>query len=167
MGKMAFVAGVVGSLILGLVLSGRLVHRDYSASIVLKLGTHTTCPTFWVSWDKAPDAAPPGLLQCACPEKPVPEGSGTPMHPPKDVHDAAAPMDVMTISCTEFTTLGGGKKTGLSYVLARGSDRQTFVIAPASDPYLAFATATAIPLIAGIVLGILLGLIPKKKGSVA
>src|SRR5579863_765449 len=103
MGKIAFALGMVGSLGLGLVLSSRLVHRDYSASIVNKLGTHTTCPTFWVSWDKPPDGVPAGLLQCACPAQAQPEASGTPMHPPKGVHDAAAPMDVMTISYTEFT----------------------------------------------------------------
>ncbi|HLY09441.1 MAG TPA: hypothetical protein VKW04_09085 [Planctomycetota bacterium] len=165
MGKIAFVLGAVGSLVLGLVLSSRLVHRDYSASIVNKLGTHTTCPTFWVSWDKPPDVVPDGLLTCACPVPAQPEASGTPMHPPKDVHDAAAPMDVMSISFTEFTPLSGAKKVGLSYVLARGSDRQTFVISPASDPYLSFALATALPLIGGIVLGILLGLIPKKKSA--
>ena len=34
MGKIAFVVGLVGSVIVGLVTSGRLVHRDYSASIV-------------------------------------------------------------------------------------------------------------------------------------
>jgi len=85
------------------------------------------------------------------------------MHPPQVVHDAAAPMDLMTISYTEFTTLGGTKKTGLSYTLARGSDRQTFVIDPAFDPYSSLALAAAIPLLAGIVLGVLLGLIPKKK----
>ena len=162
MGKIAFALGIVGSLILGLFLGTRLVHRDYSASIVNKLGTHTTCPTFWVSWDKPPDIGPDGLLTCACPTPAQPEGSGTPMHPPKEVHDAAAPMDVMTISYTEFTTLGGTKKVGLSYGLARGSDRQTFVIKPAFDPYSSFAMAAAIPLIVGIVLGIVLGLIPKK-----
>jgi hypothetical protein len=165
MGKAAFALGVVGSVVMGLLMAGRLNHRDYSASIVNKLGTHTTCPTFWVSWDKPPDLVPEGLLACPCPEQPKPEASGTPMHPPKEVHDAAAPMDVMTISYTEFTSLGGTRQTGLSYVLARGSERQTFVISPASGPYSSFAFATAIPLIAGIVLGVLLGLIPRKKGS--
>jgi hypothetical protein len=162
MGKIAFVLGIVGSLVFGIVLSGRLVHRDYSGSLVQKLGTHSTCPTFWVSWDKPPDVTWPGLLDCSCPTPAQPEAGGTPMHPPKDVHDAAAPMDVMTISYTEFTTLGGTKKTGLSYVLARGGDKQSFVISPAFDPYSSFAMATAIPLIVGIVAGVLLGLIPKK-----
>jgi hypothetical protein len=74
-------------------------------------------------------------------------------------------MDVMTISYTEFTSLGGTKSTGLSYVLARGSDRQTFVISPAFGPYSSFAFATAIPFLIGTVLAILLGLIPKKKGT--
>lgn len=165
MGKIAFGLGVVGSLVLGLVLSGRLQHRDYSGSIVNKLGTHTTCPTFWVSWDKPPDLAPVGMLVCGCPTQPQPEASGVPMHPPKEVHDAAAAMDVMTISYTEFSSLGGEKKTGLSYGLVRGSDRQTFVISPAFAPYSSFAMAAAIPLIAGIVIGVLLGLIPKKKAD--
>jgi hypothetical protein len=163
MGKIAFVLGVVGSLVMGLVLSSRLVHRDYSASIVNKLGQHSTCPTFWVSWDKAPDVVPVGLLTCGCPVQAQPESSGTPMHPPKDVHDAAAPMDVMSISYTEYTPFSGPKKVGLSYTLVRGSDRQTFIISPATDPYMSFAMTTAIPFIAGIVLGVLLGLIPKKK----
>jgi hypothetical protein len=165
MGKIAFILGIVGSLVTGLVLSSRLIHRDYSASIVNKLGTHTTCPTFWVSWDKAPDVVPDGLLSCGCPAQAVAEAGGTPIHPPKDVHDAAAPMDMMTISYTQFTPLSGPKKVGLSYTLVRGSDRQNFVISPDSDPYSSFALATAIPLIAGIVLGLLLGMIPKKKSA--
>ena len=163
MGKIAFALGVVGSLVLGIVLSGRLEHRDYSASIVNKLGQHTTCPTFWVRWDKPVDLAPEGMLKCACPQPPQVEAGGSPMHPPKELHDAAAPMDVVSLSYTQFTTLGGEKKTGLSYTLVRGSDRQTFVVSPAFGPYSSFATAAAIPLIAGIVLGVLLGLIPKKK----
>lgn len=163
MGKIAFVLGLVGTVVMGFVASSRLEHRDYSASIVKKLGTHSTCPTFWVSWDKAPDIVWDGLLACKCPEKAQPEESGVPMHPPKEVHDAAAPMDVVTISYTEFTSLGGTKSTGLSYGLARGADRQTFVISPASGPYMGFATITAVPFIAGIVLGFLLGCIPKKK----
>lgn len=163
MGKIAFVLGVVGSAVLGLVAFSRLEHRDYSASIVKKLGTHSTCPTFWVSWDKPPDIVWDGLAACKCPEQAQPEEGGTPMHPPKDVHDAAAPMDVMTISYTEFTSFGGTKSTGLSYSLARGSDRQTFTISPHSGPYRALGAVAAIPLVVGIVLGVLLGLIPKKK----
>ena len=163
MGKIAFVLGLVGSVVLGLVASGRLEHRDYSASIVKKLGTHSTCPTFWVSWDKPPDIVWDGLMACKCPEQAQPEEGGTPMHPPKDVHDAAAPMDVMAISYTEFTSFGGTKSTGLSYSLVRGSDRQTFTTSPHSGPYMGFAAVTAIPLVVGIVLGVVLGLIPKKK----
>lgn len=163
MGKAAFALGMVGTLVMGLLMSSRLDHRDYSASIVNKLGGHTTCPTFWVSWDKPPDLVPDGFLKCPCPDQAVVETNGQPIHPPKDVHDAAAPMDVMTMSYTTFTSPSGKKSTGLSYVLVRGSDRQTFVIAPSFDPYSSFALWTAIPFIAGIVLGILLGLIPKKK----
>lgn len=158
MGKIAFVLGIVGSVVMGFIASGDLVHRDYSASIVKKLGTHTTCPTFWVSWDKPPDVVWDGLMSCACPEKARPEESGTPMHPPKDVHDAAAPMDVMTISYTKYKDA-----VGLSYTLVRGADRQTFVISPAFGPYSKFALTTAIPFLAGTVLGVVLGLIPRKK----
>jgi hypothetical protein len=164
MGKAAFALGILGSLVAGLLLSSRLDHRDYSASIVNKLGSHTTCPTFWVSWDKPPDLVPEGFLKCSCPEQAVVETNGQPIHPPKDVHDAAAPMDVMTMSYTTFTSPTGTKSTGLSYVLVRGADRQTFVVSPAFGPYSGFAIWTAIPFIAGIVLGILLGLIPKKSG---
>jgi len=167
MGKAAFVAGILGSLIAGLLLSGRLHHRDYSASIVQKLGTHTTCPTFWVSWDKVPDLVPDGLMTCACPEPAKPEASGTPMHPPQVVHDAAAPSDVMTISYTEFTPPGGAKAVGLSYVLIRGSDRQAFGFSPASGPYTKFGIWTAAPFAAGVVLALLLGLLPGRKGAAA
>lgn len=163
MGKIAFALGIVGSVVMGLVMSSRLEHRDYSASIVNKLGTHATCPTFWVSWDKAPDLVPDGLLKCPCPEQAVVETNGQPIHPPKDVHDAAAAMDVLTISYTRFISPGGTSSVGLSYVLARGSDRQTFVVSPAFGPYSSFALWTAFPLLGGIVLGILLSLIPKKK----
>jgi hypothetical protein len=165
MGKIAFIAGIVGSVIVGILLSGRLQHRDYSASIVQKLGTHTTCPTFWVSWDKPPDLAPEGLMACACAEQAKPEASGTPMHPPRDVHDAAAPADVVTLSYTEFLAPGGSKSTGLSYILIRGSDRQSFTVSPASGPYTKFAFWTAVPALAGIVLGIVLSLLPGKKAS--
>jgi hypothetical protein len=164
-GKLAFAAGAVGSVVMALLMSGRLEHRDYSASIVNKLGTHTTCPTFWVSWDKAPDLAPDGMLGCSCPEQPKPEAGGVPMHPPQVVHDSAAPMDVMTISYTQFTSLGGTKHAGLSYTLVRGSDRQNFVISPAFDPYSSFALAAAIPLVVGTILSIILALIPGKKGA--
>lgn len=164
MGKIAFVLGVVGSLGMGLVLSGRLVHRDYSASIVNKLGTHTTCPTFWVSWDKPPDSVvPEGWMACACPEQARVETGGTPIHPPKEVHDAAAPMDVLTVSYTRFEPLLGTKRVGLSYTLARGSDRQTFVISPGFEPYSSFALEASIPFLAGIGLAVLLSLIPKKE----
>jgi len=165
MGKGAFVLGILGSVVMGIAMSGRLVHRDYSANIVQKLGTHTTCPTFWVAWTKPPEIAPEGMMTCGCAEQPKPEGSGTPMHPPKDVHDAAAPMDDVAISYTEFTSLGGTKSIGLTYELVRGSNRQTFVISSAYGPHSKFAFMTAIPFVIGIVFAVLLGLIPKKKGA--
>lgn len=166
MGKGAFALGIVGSLVLGLFLSSRLEHRDYSATIINKLGNHTsTCPTFWVTWDKPPDLVPAGLLTCSCPERAQVEAAGSPIHPPKEVHDAAAPMDILTLSYTEFAWPGGSKLVGLSYGLRRGSDQQTFVISPAFDPYSRFAMLTAIPFGGGIVLAILLGLLPKKKGA--
>jgi len=164
MGKAAFIAGILGSLVAGVLLSSRLDHRDYSGSIVQKLGGHTTCPTFWMTWDKPPDLVPDGFLKCECPEQAAVEVNGQPIHPPKDVHDAAAPMDVMTLSYTTFTPPGGTRKTGLSYVLARGADRQTFVISSAFDPYSSFAFWAAAPFLAGIVVGALLGLIPRKNG---
>lgn len=163
MGKAAFVLGIVGSVVAGLVFSSRLEHRDYSGSIVNKLGTHTTCPTFWMTWDKAPDMVPDGFVKCPCAEQAVVETNGQPVHPPKDVHDAAAPMDVLTMSYTTFTSPGGKTSVGLSYVLVRGADRQTFVVSPAFGPYSSFALWTAFPFLGGIVLAILLGLIPKKK----
>jgi len=162
MGKIAFVLGIVGSLVAGFLLSSRLEHRDYSGSIVNKLGGHTTCPTFWMTWDKAPDLVPDGFVKCGCPDQAVVETNGQPVHPPKEVHDAAAPMDVLTMSYTTFTSPGGSTSTGLSYVLVRGAYRQTFVISPAFGPYSGFALWTAIPLIGGIIVGILLSLIPKK-----
>ena len=127
-----------------------------------KLGDHATCPTFWMSWDKPPDLVPDGFLKCPCPEQAGPETNAQPFHPPKDVHDAAAPMDVLTVSYTTFRSPGGSKSEGLSCVLVRGADRQTFTISPAFGPYSGFAIWTAIPLVGGIVLGILLGLSPKK-----
>jgi hypothetical protein len=164
MGKAAFVLGIVGSLIAGILLSSRLDHRDYSGSIVNKQGGHATCPTFWMTWDKAPDLVPEGFVQCACSEQAVVETNAQPVHPPKEVHDAAAAMDVLTVSYTTFTSPRGTKSVGLSYVLARGADRQTFVISPSFGPYSGYALWTAMPFLAGIVLGIVLGLIPKKGG---
>jgi len=165
MGKAAFAAGVLGTLAAGLFLSSRLEHRDYTGTLVNKVGGHTTCPTFWVNWDKAPDLLPEGVLRCGCAVQAVPEGGGSPLHPPRDVHDAAAPMDGITVSYTEFTPPGGTKKVGLSYVLRRGMDQQRFVISPSSDPYLSFALFSAIPLLGGVVLGILLGFLPRKKAG--
>ena len=165
MGKIAFALGVVGSLVVGLLMSSRLEHRDYSASIVQKLGMHGTCPTFWVSWEKAPDLVPDGLVKCGCPEQAAVELNATPIHPPKEMHDAASPMDGMTMSYTSFTSPGGSKSVGLSYVLIRGMDKQSFVVSPAFGPYSKFATVTAIPLIVGVVLAVLLSFLPKKKGS--
>lgn len=164
MGKIAFILGVVGSVVMGLLMSSNLEHRDYSATIDHKLGQHGTCPTFWVSWEKPPDLLPDGFIKCACPEQAVVEANCTPIHPPKDMHDAAGAMDGMTMSYTTFTS-GGTKTVGLSYVLIRGMDKQSFVVSPGFGPYSKFAMMTAIPLIAGIVLGGLLSLIPKKKGA--
>jgi hypothetical protein len=165
MGKIAFGLGVVGSVIVGILASSRLVSRDYSGSIVNKLGNHP-CPTFWVSWDKPPDLVPPGTLTCGCPEQAKAEAGGTPIHPPKEMHDAAGPMDGLTLSYTEFTSFGGTKHVGASYVLRRGNDSQTFVVSPAFGPYSAFAMAAATPFVLGIVVAIVLGLIPKKKGAI-
>src|SRR6185503_7441877 len=104
------------------------------------------------------DLVPEGFVQCACPEQAVVETNGQPVHPPREVHEAAAPMDVLTISYTTFTSPRGTKSVGLSYVLARGADRQTFVISPAFGPYSGYAIWTAIPFLVGIVLGVGLSL---------
>src|SRR5437762_13838580 len=112
MGKIAFVAGCVGSLVVGLLLSGRLVRRDYTASVMAKSGSHSTCPTLWVSWVSPPDVVPDGLVKCGCPEQAINEQGGTPIHPAQAVYDAAAPMDLVVVSYTEFTTLGGTRKIG-------------------------------------------------------
>ncbi len=167
MGKIAFVLGIVGSVVAGLLCSGRLVHRDYSASIVNKSGGHTTCPTLWVSFDHPPDeAVPPGFLTCGCAEQAVPELNGTPLHVPQAVLDACAPMDVIAVSFTQWTSpLSGEKSIGLSYVLRRGADGQTFEISPASSAYLGFAFVTALPFVGGIVVAVILGLLPGRKSS--
>jgi hypothetical protein len=163
MGKAAFALGIAGSLILGLLLSSRLTKRDYTGTVVSKPGTHPTCPTLWVNWDQPLEAVPDGFLKCACPEQAPADPAGIAVHPAKDVADAAAPQDVIILSYTEYTSLGGTKQVGVSYDLRRGMNRQTFEVSPSSGLYTSFAGTTAIPAVAGIVLGILLGLIPKKK----
>ena len=163
----SFVIGIVGSVIVGLVTSGRLVHRDYSASIVSKTGGHNTCPTLWVSFDHPPDAAvPAGFISCPCAEQAKPETNGTPIHVPQNVLDASAPLDVLLVSYTEWSSpLSGAKSIGVSYVLRRGAEAESFTISPASSAYLGFALVTSLPLLAGIVVGIVLGFLPGRKGS--
>ena len=164
-GKAAFALGLAGSLVLALVLFTRIVHRDYTGTVVSKLGTHPSCPTLWVNWDQPLDVVPEGFLKCGCAEQPPADPAGVAVHPPKEVTDTAAPQDVIVLSYTEATSLGGAKQVGASYDIRRGMNRQTFVIAPSSGIYSGLAVTSAIPGGIGIVLGILLGLIPRKKGA--
>ena len=163
MGKIAFLVGAVGTLVVGLLLSGKLVRRDYTCSVMAKSGGHSTCPTLWVSWVSPPDVVPEGLVKCGCPEQAANEQGGTPIHPAQQVYDVAANMDLLVLSYTEFTTPGGDRKIGLSWDVRRGTNKETYVISPASDAYMSFAGYTAAPLILGIIVGVLLGLLPKKK----
>lgn len=165
MGKIAFLLGAVGTLVVGLLLSAKLVRRDYTATVVAKSGGHSTCPTLWVSWVSAPDVVPEGLVKCGCPEQAANEQGGTPIHPAQTVYDVAAPQDLLVLSYTEFTTFGGERKIGISWDVRRGANKETYVISPSSSAYSSFAAYTAAPLLIGIVVGVLLGLLPKKKGA--
>ncbi len=161
----AFLLGIVGSVVLGLFASKGLDHRDYSGSVGEKLGSHPGCPTLWVVFDKAPDVVPDGMLSCSCPAQAEAGAAGKPIHPPREVADAAAPADQLSISYTEFRSPFGGKKvSGLSYGLMRGIDRQTFVVSPAWSAYSKFALITAAPFLVGLVLSLGLGLLPSKRG---
>lgn len=165
MGKIVFVIGCVATLIVGLLLFSRLVRRDYVASVMAKSGSHASCPTLWVSWVAPPDVLPDGMVKCPCPEQAVNEQGGTPIHPGQVVWDVSAPMDQLVLSYTEFTTLGGEKKVGVSWDVRRGVNKETYVISSASDAYRSFALVTAAPFLVGIALSILVGLLPKKKGA--
>src|SRR5258705_5464427 len=102
MGKVAFLVGAVGTLVVGLLLSGKLVRRDYTATVVAKSGSHATCPTLWVSWVSAPDVVPEGLVKCGCPEQAVNEQGGSPIHPAHTAYDVAAPPGLLVLSSTAF-----------------------------------------------------------------
>ena len=164
MGKVAFVLGVIASAIVGVVLSGRLIRRDYTATVDMT-GFGHTCPTLGVRFDQPPDALPPELTKCPCPAPPVMQGASTPLHPPAELVPAAAPLDLINISYTEFSSPFSGKKSsGLSFTLIRGMDRQTFAVSPAWSAYSPFVTLTAAPFLIGLVLAVVLSLIPRKKG---
>jgi hypothetical protein len=164
-GKAAFALGLAGSLILGLLLFSKMVRREYTGTVVSKPGTHSTCPTLWVSWDQPLDAVPEGFLKCGCAEQAPPDPAGIAVHPPKEVADTAAPQDVIVLTYVEATSLGGTKQCGVSYAIQRGTNRQSFTITPSSGIYTSIAGTSAIPAGIGIVLGALLGLIPQKKGA--
>jgi hypothetical protein len=164
-GKAAFALGVAGSLVLGLILYSRIVRREYTGTVVSKPGTHSTCPTLWVNWDQPLDAVPEGFLKCGCAEQAPADPAGIAVHPPKDVADTAAPQDVIVLTYTEATTLGGAKQSGVSYDIRRGTNRQSFVISPSSGIYTSLAGTCVVPAVIGSVLGVLLGLILRKKGS--
>jgi hypothetical protein len=167
MGKAAFALGVAGSLILGLLQGSRITRHDYTGTVISKLAARPDCPTLYVNWDQTLEGVPDGFLKCSCVEPHPQEPAGTAVHPPKDVADSAAPQDVLILNFMEYPSLGGKRLVGESYEIRRGTYRQSFVISPSSAIYSSLAGTSAIPGAAGIVLGILLGLIPKKKvGSV-
>jgi hypothetical protein len=165
MGKAAFALGLAGSLILALVLFSRMLRREYTGTVVSKPGTHSTCPTLWVNWDQPLEAVPEGFLKCGCAEQAPADPAGIAVHPPKEVADTAAPQDLIVLTYTESTLLGGARQSGVSYDIRRGTNRQTFVISSSSALYTGLAGTSAIPAVVGSVLGILLGLIPRKKGA--
>jgi hypothetical protein len=165
MGKAAFALGLAGSLVLALLLYSRMVHREYTGTVVAKGGTHPTCPTLWVNWDQPLEVVPEGFLKCGCAEQAAADPAGIAVHPPKDVADTAAPQDVIVLTYTEASSLGGTKQSGVSYDIRRGTNRQTFVVSPSSALYTGLAGVSAIPAGIGIVLGLLLGLIPRKQGA--
>jgi len=164
-GKAAFALGLAGSLVLGLVLYSRIVRREYTGTVVSKPGTHSTCPTLWVNWDQPLEVVPEGFLKCGCAEQAPADPAGIAVHPSKDVADTAAPQDVIVLTYTEATSLGGAKQSGVTYDIRRGTNRQTFVVSPSGGIYTGLAGTSAIPAVIGTVLGILLGLIPRKKGA--
>ena len=165
MSKIAFVLGAVGSVAAGLLLSSRLVHRDYSATVAVVSVGHP-CPTLGVVFDKPPEGLPPQVTSCSCPAAATVDGGSTPIHPPSELAAASASSDAITISYTEFTSpLGGPKKTGLSYTLSKGADRQTWVVSSAWPAYSSFAMLTVAPFLGGIVLAVLLTFLPKKKSG--
>lgn len=166
MSKIAFVLGIVGSVAAGLLLSGRLIHKDYTAGVVI-LSVGHPCPTLGVRFDSPAEGLPPEVTTCSCPEKPAMDLGATAIHPPFDLVAAAGATDYVNISYTEFTSpLGGQKKTGLSYTLQKGSDKQTWVVSSASSAYTSFAMLTAAPFLGGIVLAILLTFMPRRnKGT--
>jgi hypothetical protein len=160
--KVAFILGVVASAVTGVVLSGRLVHRDYTGSVAVTAAGHT-CPTLGVTFDK-PGEIPQELTTCACPAAPVMEGGAIPVHPPAELVAAAATSDQISIAYTEFTSpLNGKKKTGVSYTLLKGSDKQTRVVSSPAPAYSSFALLTLAPAGAGILLAILFMFMPKKE----
>jgi len=165
MGKAAFALGIGGSLVLALFLGSRITRHDYTGTVVGKHGTHPTCPTLWVNWDQPLKEVPDGFVKCGCAEPPVADPAGVAVHPPKQVVDTAAPQDILVLSFVDYTSLGGTRTVGESYDIRRGMYRETLVISPPAAVYRAVALTSAIPAVAGIVLGILLGLIPSRKPS--
>ena len=165
MAKGFFIAGVIGSVITGMLLRDRLIHLDSTASVV-STGVGHSCPTLGVAFDKSPAGLPRDLTACACPTPPVLDSGATPLHLPNDIVQGAAPLDQVVISYTEFTSPlgGGGKLSGLSFVLVKSQGRQTFIVSSQWPPYSSFALPTAAPFLAGLVLSIILSFLPGKKG---
>jgi len=165
MGKAAFALGLAASMILAVLLFSRMVRREYTGTVVSKPGTHSTCPTLWVNWDQPLEAVPEGFLKCGCAEQAAADPAGIAVHPPQDVADTAAPQDVIVLTYTELTSLGGTKRSGVSYDIRRGTNRQSFVVSSSNALYTSLAGTSAIPAGIGTVLAVLLGMIPRKKGA--
>lgn len=160
------ILGIIGSAGLGLFASKGLINRDYSGSVSGKSGNHDSCPTLWVIFDKAPDVVPEGMILCKCPVQAEGVGEGKPIHPPRELVDAAATADQLTVSYTEFSSPFGGKKvSGLSYGLMRGTDRQSFPVSPSWNAYSKFALLTLTPFLVGAILAVVLVLLPSKRGA--
>jgi hypothetical protein len=162
MSKLFLLLGLVGTLIAGVVLGGRLESRECTASVEEKLTPHS-CPAIGIKPDFDSKPLPEALLRCDCTEKAVSE-KWTPIFPPRAVVDASANGDHLIVSYREFTPpFGGAKKTALSFTLDRGGHRETTVASAAWPVYQSFALFTLAPLGIGLVLSLVAGMLSKKK----
>lgn len=164
MGKLLLLLGLVGTLVTGVVLGGRLESKDCSASVEEKLTPHS-CPAIGIKVDFDSRSLSETLTRCGCPEKAVSE-KWTPIHPPRAVVDASAPGDLLIVSYRAFTPpFGGAKKTALSFTLDRGGHRETTVASAAWPVYQSFALFTLAPFGIGVVLAAVAGALSKKKSA--
>ena len=117
-------------------------------------------------FDKTPDVGPEGMVLCKCPAQAEGVGEGKPIHPHRELVDAAATADLLTVSYVEFTSPFGGKKVaGLSYGLMRGTDRLSFPVSPSWNAYSKFTLITVAPFLLGAILAVVLGFLPSKRGA--